>query len=89
MKTPCDCSRYILSLFLSAVCLIGCSLPVQESQITTEEDSKRIAEGLVPYTLLNEDGLHYTSTGYAVMAEMFYEKLDELGYFDELKALAG
>ena len=52
------------------------------------EDAARIEAGLIPLSLMNEDEIHFNSTGYAVMAEMFYEKLDELGYFDALKALA-
>ena len=56
--------------------------------VISDEDAARIAQNLVPLSLLNEDRLHYTAAGYAAIGEMFYEKLDELGYFDALKALA-
>ncbi len=42
----------------------------------------------VPSALLNGDGLHYTPEGYRYIGEQVYRKLDELGYFNELKALA-
>ena len=51
-------------------------------------DLEACAKGDIPPSLLAEDGLHYNPHGYEIIAEMIYRKLDEFGYFDELKALA-
>lgn len=52
------------------------------------EDLDRMNGGQIPSSLMNEDLIHFTPEGYRAMAEMFYQKMDELGYFDGLKALA-
>ncbi len=41
----------------------------------------------IPGYLLAPDGLHYTDEGYIEIGNRIFEKLDSLGYFDELKAL--
>ncbi len=55
----------------------------------TVTDQKRIKEGQIPASLLSdEDLLHYNAQGYATFGVIVYQKLDSLGYFDGLKALA-
>ncbi len=50
----------------------------------TEEDLNRMSEGRVPNYLL-DDEVHFTEEGYRLIGEELYRKMDELGYFDELK----
>ncbi len=55
----------------------------------TAADAQRIRAGWIPVSLLNKDDLlHYTPTGYAVLGELVYQKMDSLGYFNDLKILA-
>ncbi len=55
----------------------------------TAEDKTRIKQGWIPASLLNkEDMLHNTPKGYAALGEIVYQKMDSLGYFDELKTLS-
>ncbi len=51
----------------------------------TAEDKERMKKGLIPMSLLQPDEIHFTGTGYRLLGDMVYEKLDELGYFDGLK----
>ncbi|MCR5179406.1 MAG: hypothetical protein K6C95_10540 [Lachnospiraceae bacterium] len=55
----------------------------------SDRDQERIDKGYTPYCLLNEDGLHYTPTGYKVIGYMIFDEMDKRGYFDDLKTLAG
>ena len=52
----------------------------------TEEDCARIADGLVPTSLLDPDLLHLNPTGYKLLGKLIFERMDELEYFDEVKA---
>ncbi|MBR5116530.1 MAG: hypothetical protein IK096_05630, partial [Lachnospiraceae bacterium] len=53
----------------------------------TAEDERRMKAGITPSCLLNEDDLHYSPTGYRVIAYLVYEEMNKRGYFDELKRL--
>ncbi|MCR5675956.1 MAG: hypothetical protein K6G16_09630 [Lachnospiraceae bacterium] len=57
--------------------------------VPTAEDERRVRAGVTPSSLLNEDDLHYTPTGYRVIGYMVFAEMDSRGYFDGLKALAG
>lgn len=55
----------------------------------TQDDLEMMAKGLVPYSLRKiENGhytVHYTDTGYTVIGNYLYERMDALGYFDTVK----
>lgn len=50
----------------------------------TEEDLAAIAEGSTPPSLLS-DTVHFNSTGYELVGRKIFERMNELGYFDEVK----
>ncbi len=49
----------------------------------TEEDLKQMSMGQVPDCLLS-DGIHFNKEGYRLIAKAVYERMHELGYFDEV-----
>lgn len=51
----------------------------------SSEDKKRMALGQTPRSLL-VDNIHFNSTGYALLGNLVYERMDELGYFKEIKS---
>lgn len=50
----------------------------------SEEDLSRMEEGLIPTSLL-ADHIHFNADGYRLIGNFMYERMNELGYFDELK----
>ncbi len=48
------------------------------------EDEAAMAEGRVPPGLLMEDGVTLNATGYKLAAFLTYDRMTELGYFDEV-----
>lgn len=50
----------------------------------SEEDLSRMEEGMIPTSLL-VDHIHFNAVGYRLIGNFMYERMDELGYFDELK----
>ena len=50
----------------------------------SEEDLSRMEEGLIPTSLLS-DHIHFNAAGYRLIGNFMYERMYELGYFDELK----
>lgn len=48
----------------------------------TRDDELAKEAGVVPSSLMAEDGIHFNPKGYEVIGNAVYEKLDELGYFD-------
>lgn len=50
----------------------------------TEADIERIAEGLVPASLLVDDMVHFNAMGYTLIGNLVYERMYELGYFGEI-----
>lgn len=51
----------------------------------TEEDLVRMEEGRVPTSLLSDD-IHFNAEGYKLIGNLVYERMEELGYFAELKS---
>jgi lysophospholipase L1-like esterase len=52
----------------------------------TDEDKEMMAEGMTPQSLLASDKLHFNEYGYELIGSLIYDRMDELGYFDEIKA---
>ncbi|MCM3216355.1 hypothetical protein M3612_17870 [Niallia taxi] len=52
----------------------------------TEKDKKAMKVGAVPPSLLY-DTTHFNAEGYKVIAQVVYERLESLGYFDNVKNL--
>ena len=50
----------------------------------TEADKEQMAIGKIPDCLLS-DGLHFKPVGYQLIANIVYNRMWELGYFDEVK----
>lgn len=50
----------------------------------TEKDKEMISKGLIPASLMT-DGVHFNSIGYELIGNLIYKRMDELGYFDEVK----
>lgn len=48
------------------------------------EDLEQMELGKVPPSLLT-DHIHFNAKGYTVIGNLIYERMDELGYFDELQ----
>ena len=46
----------------------------------TDTDKEYISRGAVPESILAADGVHFNDTGYQIIAELVYEKLQQLGY---------
>lgn len=44
-----------------------------------------MSKGMTPQSLLS-DSVHFTEEGYKLIGNLIYERMDELGYFDEIKA---
>lgn len=55
----------------------------------TREDELAKETGVIPPSLMAEDGIHFNPKGYAVIGNVVFEKLNELGYFDEARAELG
>lgn len=51
----------------------------------TDKDQGMIAKGMTPASLMIDDGCHFNSYGYELIGNLIYDRMDELGYFDEVK----
>lgn len=51
----------------------------------TPEDIAMMKEGMTPASLLVSDGLHFNATAYELIGNLIYNRMDSLGYFDEVK----
>ena len=51
--------------------------------VLTEKDLEDMEQGIVPQAV-RSDHVHYTAAGYAIVAEVVYEKMLELGYLTEV-----
>ena len=51
----------------------------------TQEDVEMLQKGMVPASLMISDKCHFNAYGYQVIGELIYARMDELGYFDEVK----
>ena len=50
----------------------------------TSEDIEMMKNGETPASLLEADGLHFTSTGYQIIAQLVYDRMMQLHFFDEI-----
>lgn len=50
----------------------------------TEDDLERMEKGMIPVSLLSDD-IHFNETGYRLIGNYLYERMEKLGYFDEMK----
>ncbi len=55
----------------------------------TQEDRWRMDIGFAPLSLLAVDELHFNDTGYELIGKLVYNRMESLGYFDEVKLSAG
>lgn len=56
---------------------------LEENNITpTQEDIDAIAQGNIPPSLLNSDGIHYNEYSYKVIANLVARRCAELGFFE-------
>ena len=55
----------------------------------TKSDLQRMQVGYAPFSLLARDELHFNATGYELIGKLVYNRMESLGYFDEVKASAG
>lgn len=51
----------------------------------TESDKQMIKQGMTPESLLS-DTVHFNQYGYELIGYLIYDRMDELGYFEEVKA---
>jgi len=74
--------RFInLRLYLSTVA-------IYEAGITpTLQDYQKMAYGMSPSSLMS-DSTHLNDKGYELLARLVYTRMDQLGYFDEIRAAA-
>lgn len=71
--------KYInLREYLSTDGMASISLPI------SEWDAAAMAEGRVPPGLLESDGVSLNDSGYKLAAFLTYDRMTELGYFDEV-----
>lgn len=54
----------------------------------TSEDLALMTEGSTPKSLLN-DKINFNAKGYELLGNLVYERMDELGYFKEIKSAMG
>lgn len=52
----------------------------------TEEDSQMILQGMTPASLLASDYKHLNDTGYSLVSSQIYQRMSQLGYFDEVNS---
>ncbi|MEE0835767.1 MAG: dockerin type I domain-containing protein [Clostridia bacterium] len=55
----------------------------------TQDDLYRMQMGYTPFSLLAIDELHFNATGYELIGKLVYNRMESLGYFDEVKTSAG
>ncbi len=53
------------------------------------KDEEMISAGMTPSCVLNGDGIHFNRYGYELLGRLVYDRMDALGYFDELKDALG
>ncbi len=51
----------------------------------TDHDKERMEGGNPPASLMEKDELHFNAYGYELIGNLIYERMEELGYFDELQ----
>ena len=53
------------------------------------KDEEMISDGMTPSCVLDEDGIYLNRYGYELLGRLVYDRMDALGYFDELKEVLG
>ena len=56
--------------------------------VPTLTDQQSMARGETPPSLM-VDGVHFTPTAYRLIGQLIFERMETLGYFDEIKGVAG
>ncbi len=54
----------------------------------TEKDKEMMGHGMTPESLLS-DTVHFNQYGYELIGHLLYERMDKLGYFDEVREAIG
>ena len=54
----------------------------------TEKDKEMMGQGMTPESLLS-DTVHFNQYGYELIGHLLYERMDKLGYFDEVREAIG
>lgn len=53
--------------------------------LPTSEDEEMMEKGMTPASLMISDKCHFNEYGYKLIGNLIYNRMDELGYFDEMK----
>lgn len=53
----------------------------------SQSDISAMEGGNVPPSLLSEDLLHFNSDGYEIIGRLVFNRMEHLGYFDELREI--
>ena len=51
----------------------------------TDEDKDMMADGMTPASLMVSDKLNFNADGYKLIGNLIYNRMDELGYFNEVR----
>lgn len=54
--------------------------------VPSEEDLENMALGMTPTSFMVEDRSHFNATGYTVLGRLIYDRMEQLGYYDEVLA---
>lgn len=52
----------------------------------TEEDGEMMEMGSTPSSLLS-DQVHFNASGYKLIGKQMYQRMEKLGYFDEVREM--
>lgn len=67
-----------------------CTSSMEDAGIVpTQNDRWRMQAGYAPLSLMSSDLLHFNAKGYELIGNLVYDKMDQLGYFDEVRAALG
>lgn len=63
-----------------------CTDGLKDAGLTpTSEDEEMMERGMTPASLMISDQCHFNEYGYKLIGNLIYDRMDELGYFDEMK----
>lgn len=63
-----------------------CTEGLKDAGLTpTSEDEEMMEKGMTPASLMISDQCHFNEYGYKLIGKLIYNRMDELGYFDEMK----
>lgn len=67
-----------------------CTSSMDDAGLTpTQNDIWRMQAGYAPLSLMTGDLLHFNSKGYELIGNLVYDKMEQLGYFDEVFTALG